>query len=329
MTGKFTPQLLEKLVLSRTGAPTNTVTQGPAYGEDAAAIQLEYTTLVVSTDPISLAAERIGQLGVTVASNDVAACGATPEWLTATILLPAADESLLDTITDQLDDAADDLGIAIVGGHTETVAGLDRPLVSLTCMGRTERFVPTSGAIPGDDVLLTKGAAIEGTAVLATDFRDDLLDLDDPDLSADVLDHAADFFEEVSVLHESKHLAPVASAMHDPTEGGVLAGLVELAVASGVEVLVDEEAIAIREETRRICAAMEVDPLRILGSGALLATVPQEETDEVVASIRNEGIEVGVVGRVEAVGEDESPGVRLGDARSAETVEDEIYALWE
>lgn len=320
MTGKITRDTLERLVFSRTGAPDDGILQGPAYGADSAAIDLGDTTLVVSTDPISLAAERIGTLGVAVASNDVAASGATPEWLTATLLLPSPDEDLLDTITAQLDAEADRLGMAIVGGHTETVAGLDRPLVSLTCMGRAQRFVPSDGAKPGDRILLTKGAAIEGTAVLATDFGDEL------DLPAEVLDRAAGFFEEVSVVPEAARLAPVASAMHDPTEGGILGGLVEMAVASDAAFGIDADAIALREETRRICAAMEVDPLRILGSGALLSAVPPEDADDALADLREEGTEAAVVGQVEA---SETPGVRLDGERYADPIQDEIYALWE
>lgn len=319
MTGKFTPELLAQLVFSRTGAPSDALRQGAAYGSDAAAIELGDTTLVVSTDPISLAAERIGTLGVAVASNDVAACGATPEWLTSTILLPAADEALLETIAGQLDAEANRLGISIVGGHTETVAGLERPLLSLTCFGRTERFVPTDGANPGDAILLTKGAAIEGTAVLATDFADDL------DLPDDLLDRATGFFDDVSVIREAKILAPVATAMHDPTEGGVLGGLVELAVASGVGIDVENEAIPLQEETRQICAAMDVDPLRILGSGALLASVPKDDVDEVLATLGNAGIEVEVIGHVES---SDTPGVRLDGSYYTSPVDDEIYALW-
>ena len=320
MTGKFTRDSLEQLVFSRTGASSNELLQGPAYGADAAAIQFDDTTLVVSTDPISLAAERIGTLGVAVASNDVAASGAMPEWLTVTILLPAADDELLDTITAQLDAEAKRLDMSIVGGHTETVSGLDRPLVSLTSMGRAERFVPTDGSRPGDQIVLTKGAAIEGTAVLASDFGDEL------DLPADVLDRAVGFFDEVSVIPEAAVMAPVASSMHDPTEGGILGGLVEMSISSGFPFDVDAEAIPHREATRRICAVMDVDPLRILGSGALLATVPPEDADSALAELREIGIEARIIGRVE---EGPSPGVRIDGEHFVEPVDDEIYALWE
>lgn len=349
---KLSPNDLDRYIFSRTGAPNEDLLVGPAYGEDAAAIAVGNgdadETMVVSTDPISLAAERIGTLGVAIASNDVAACGGVPEWLVSTILLPELDVDLLDDITAQLQAEAERLGITIVGGHTETVAALARPLLSLTCMGPTDRYIPTSGANVGDAVILTKGAGIEGTAVLATDFRETL---EDHEVDAATLDRSADFFDDISVLPESAVLAPVATAMHDPTEGGVLNGLVELACASGVRIDIDvdidtdtngdtdvdtdtdvdvnAECVPIRPETRTLCAAMDVDPLRILGSGALLATVSSDEAADAVAALHGEEIEATVIGTV-----DESPideggsGVVYDGERYTGGVRDEMYDLW-
>jgi len=319
MTGKFDPSALSEYVFSRTGAGNDGLLVGPGYAEDAAAVETEGGTLVVSTDPISLAAERIGTLAVDVASNDVAASGGDPTWLVSTVFLPARDEALLDEITDQLDAEADRLGISIVGGHTESVAALDRPLLSLTCFGPADRYVPTSGASPGDAVLLTKGAGVEATAVLATDFRDAI------DRPADVLDRAAAFFEDLSVVPEAAALSPFASAMHDPTEGGILAGLVELARASEVRLAVEEDAVPVREETRALCDAMGVDPLRVLGSGALLATVPADALDDAQAALERAGVDAAVVGRVE----EGTPGVALDGEVYADAVADEMWALWD
>ena len=316
---KLSRELLAELVFGRTGAADDSVLVGPAFGEDAAGVRVGDETLVVSTDPVSLAAERIGTLGVAVASNDVAACGGVPDYLVSTVLLPRVERDLLDTITAQLDAEAERLGIAIVGGHTETVAGLDRPLLSLTCFGTADRFVPTGGASPGDRLLLTKGAGIEATAVLATDFRDDF------DVPADVLDRAAGFFGDLSVIPEATALAPTATAMHDPTEGGVLEGLLEVAIASDAELVVDREAIPVREETTALCAAAGVDPLRVLGSGALCAAVPDGEADAALSALSDAGVAATEIGRVE----DGEAGVVLDGERQADPIEDEMYALWE
>ncbi|WP_257300455.1 AIR synthase family protein [Haloarchaeobius sp. FL176] len=322
---KLSPADLERYIFSRTGAPNDDLLVGAGYGEDAAAVAVDGSTLVVSTDPISLAAERIGTLGVAIASNDVAACGGMPEWLVSTIFLPDNDEDLLDDVTGQLDAEARRLGITIVSGHTETLAALDRPLLSLTCMGPTDRYVPTSGANPGDAVLLTKGAGIEGSAVLATDFRDALVDAG---VESATVDSAAAFFDDVSVLPESAVLAPIATAMHDPTEGGVLNGLVEVACASSVSIELDSEAVPVRDETRRLCAAMDVDPLRILGSGAMLATVPAEESERVVSTLESEGIDATVVASVSAADDATDVGVHCNGRQYRDSVRDDMYELW-
>ena len=323
---KLSPADLDRYVFSRTGASNDDVLVGAGYGEDAAAVSVDGTTMVVSTDPISLAAERIGTLGVAIASNDVAACGGVPEYLVSTVLLPDRDVDVLDEITAQLDAEAKRLGICIVGGHTETVAGLARPLLSLTCMGPADRYVPTSGAEPGDAVILTNGAGIEGTAVLATDFRDAL---ESNGVDPETIDRAAGFFDDVSVLPESAVLAPVATAMHDPTEGGVLNGLVELACASGVRIDVDEGDVPVLPETRALCAAMDVDPLRVLGSGALLATVPGDAAAETLDALAAEGIDATAIGTVaDSTGEDDVGVVSDGE-RFVDGVRDDMYDLWE
>ncbi|KTG11199.1 hydrogenase expression protein [Haloprofundus marisrubri] len=325
MTGKFTPDDLAAYVFSRTGAPNDDLLVGPAFGEDAAAVRVGDETLVLSSDPISLAAERIGTLGVAIVSNDVAACGGIPEWLTCTILLPDEDHELLDSITAQLDAEADRLGITIVGGHTESVSALSRPLLSLTCAGTAHRYVPTGGAEPGDRILLTKAAGVEGTAVLATDFAADL------DVPSDLVTDATTFFDDLSVIPDAAALEPFATAMHDPTEGGVAAGLSEMAVASDVVFSVDPEDVPVRPETRRLCDAVGVDPLRILGSGALVATVSENDADDALATLADAGIdaaEIGVVQRPEDTTH-EASGLRLGDEFLTSPPEDDMYALWD
>lgn len=320
MAGKLTPAALERLVFARTGAANDDVLVGPSYGEDAAAIADGDRTLVVSTDPISLAADRIGRLAVAVATNDVAASGGRPEFILPTVLLPDDDLDRLDRIAADLDGEAERLGVAIVGGHTEVVAGLSRPLLSLACLGFADRFVPTAGAEPGDRVVLTKSAGVEATAVLAADFGDDL------GLSDALVERATRRFDQLSVLPEATAIAPHANAMHDPTEGGVLGAAFELASASGVEVDLDREAIPVDDDTREVCAAAGVDPLRVLGSGALLATVAEDAVDDALDAVAAADVPAAVVGRVAAA---ETPVVSLDGERHADPVRDELYDFWD
>ena len=318
MPGKVPPEELLEHVFDRTGSPDDAVVQGPAYGEDAAAIDPPEGTLVVSTDPISLAASAVGTLGVHVACNDVAASGADPRWLTVVVMLPD-EETPLETITDDVDAAAREIGATVVGGHSEYVDGLERPIVTLTAMGMTDRFVPTGGAEPGDRIVLTKAAGIEGTAILAADFGDDL------GVDGTTRERAESFFAEISVVEDARAIREYATAMHDPTEGGVAAGLLELALASGVRLTVDREAVPIRPETATLCSAAEVDPLRIFGSGALLATVPDEACGDALEALEAAGLDAAVIGTVE----DGEPGLDLGEESITEPVQDDLYPLWE
>ncbi|MCU4739850.1 AIR synthase family protein [Natronoglomus mannanivorans] len=334
MPGKVSPDDLLTHVFGRTGETDETVIQGPADGEDAAAIDWPGGTLVVSSDPISLAASQVGTLGVHIACNDVAASGADPRWLTVVLLLPTGTESdALEAITADLDAAAREVGATIVGGHSEYVDTLERPLLSLTAMGATDSFVPTGGAEPGDRVILTKAAGLEGTAILAADFGDDL------GVSEETCERARSFFEEISVVPDARVLREYATAMHDPTEGGVVAGLVELARASDVRLEVDRDAVPIREETRALCGAAGVDPLRIFGSGSLLATVPAEAVEETLDALEAAGLEGAVIGEVTDNREDGSDTGGGDEARSGfalhldgeaitEHVEDDLYPLW-
>ena len=315
MPGKLSPETLLETVFHRTGAPDEAVIQGPADGEDAAAITIGDETLVVSSDPISLAASHVGRLGVYIACNDVAVSGVDPRWLTAVVMLP--DEELLESVVDDIDQAATELGVAVVGGHTEYVDALERPLVCLTAFGLGE-FLPTGGAKPGDTLILTKGAAIEGTAILAADFGAELGV--DPALCA----RAENFLEEISVVPDARILRKYANAMHDPTEGGVAAGLQELARASGVRLVVDREEIPVRPETERLCTAAGVDPLCIFGSGAVVASVPHDAVDAALAELEANEIAAAVIGEVEAG----DPELILDGESLTELITDGLYPLW-
>lgn len=329
MTGKLDPEALSRLVYGRTGAPDPDLIQGAAFGEDTAAIPLGDEVLVINADPCSLAAEHVGTIAVHVACNDVAASGAHPRWLTSTILLPDEDAvETLDRVTAQLDAAAEAVGATIVGGHTETSEQLDRPLLAMTAIGMTDRYVATGSAEPGDRLLLTKGAGIEATGIMATDFRTDV----ESTVDGKTIDRAADFFDWLSVVPDAEAVGPFATAMHDPTEGGVLAGLVELALAGELRCTVSRNAIPVRDATAALCDALGIDPLRTFGSGALLAAVPEDAVDDALAAAEEAGIEAAEIGRVEDAGDDTDGGVEAGveiDGTLLTAVpRDEMYALW-
>ena len=298
-TGKLPPELLTRL-LKHNGAKDRRVVLGPTFGEDAAVVKLGKQLLVLKTDPVTYASDMIGWYAVNVNANDIATKGATPAWFQAVILLPkGSDESLAEDIFKQISSAAKELGIAVTGGHTEVTPGIDHPIVVGDIHGvlGEGKVVRTSGARVGDAIVLTKGAGIEGTAVIAREKRRDLLKVYDEEF----VDRAAKyiFTPGLSIVREAKAALKFGvSAMHDPTEGGVAMGVYELAEASGksVELLKDE--VIVRKETAMICAKYRIDPLGLLGSGALLATFRPSAADKFVTEAHRMGMDASVIGRM-------------------------------
>jgi hydrogenase expression/formation protein HypE len=295
-TGKLDPAALRRLVLGRLGVRRDDVAVHARLGEDAAAVTFGDEVCVLSSDPITGAGLDAGWYGVHIACNDVAAMGARPVGVLATLLFPesAGEEDVARTMED-VHRAALELGIEVLGGHTEVAPGLSVPIVSMTAVGRArrDRLVSSSGASPGDALLLTKAAALEGTAILATDLEHLLRDR----LDSETIARAQALARRLSVVPEGV-LAPElgATALHDPTEGGVLGALWELAEASDVGYDVEAAAVPILEETRQVCAAFGADPLRLISSGALL--IACSDPERMVRGLGEHGITATRIGRV-------------------------------
>ncbi len=278
---------------------------GPSVGEDFAAFEVGGPVVVAHSDPITAAEDMVGWLSVHVACNDVATSGVRPRWLLVTVMARSGSTLAdLEALARQVREAADEVGASVVGGHTEVTPWLDRTVVVSTALGAAgspDDLIRTSGGRPGDAVILTKWAALEGTAVLAGELGDRLLESGVP---AGVLERARGFIRKISVVRDAEVAVEAAGggsgvhAMHDPTEGGVAAGLQELAAASGLGVEAWGERIPVLPETREICSALGVDPLRLLSSGSLLLAVDPGSVDRVVGALEGAGIGAAVIGRL-------------------------------
>ncbi|HEY4822754.1 MAG TPA: AIR synthase family protein [Candidatus Bathyarchaeia archaeon] len=296
--GKVPPSTLLRAVYPYLGRKSRSLLIGPGIGRDAAAIGYGNKVLVFSTDPITGTATHIGRHSVHINANDIATAGARPIWYLCTILLPPdADEISLRQIMADVDDAAKSLGITVVGGHTEVTPGLTRPIIAGFMVGETtrQRLLSSEGGREGDKVLLTKTAGLEGTAILATDYANKLSDLEPK-----TLDRARMFSEQISVVKEALTAARIRGvhAMHDPTEGGVLNGLWELAEASNLGIEVDADNIPVAPETGRVCRVLGLDPLRLMSSGSLLVAVDHAKAETVARALRRIPVRVSEVGRL-------------------------------
>ena len=295
--GKIPIDVLREVVFKNLGAERKEVVVGPSAGIDGAVLDLGDKSLIVSMDAITGAVERIGWLAVNVNANDVATFGVEPAFLFSCILLPEnADVNLVDIISAQMSDAAKKLEIAIVGGHCESTPNLFNPIVVGCILGFTEKghYVTAGGAKPGDKLILTKSAGIEGTAILANDREQELKET----MSSSMLQAAKGFFGQISVVKDALIACKTGGvhAMHDPTEGGVAGGIHEMADASNVGVKVIEEVIKVEPETAHICSHLQIDPLQLIGSGALVISAEAKSASQIVNNLKREGVQASIIG---------------------------------
>jgi hydrogenase maturation factor len=295
--GKIPIEILKDVVFKNLGTSRREVVLGPAAGVDGAVLDMGNKNAVVCMDPITGAVERIGWEAINVNANDVATFGVEPAFFFSCIMLPEnADSQIIETISSQMHHAAKELGIAIVGGHCESTPGLANPIVVGCVMGLTEKgnYVTAAGAKAGDKLILTKSAGIEGTAILATDREEQLKKVFSPAL----LEGAKGFYNQISIVKDAltAYQAGGVHAMHDPTEGGILNGIHEMADAAGLGARVFEEKITVEPETAKICRFYEIDPLQLIGSGALLIAADPAEADKIVDSLCREHIYADVIG---------------------------------
>jgi hydrogenase expression/formation protein HypE len=297
--GKLPSWLLRKVL---PGSPRDPdILVGPGLGRDAAAIAVGERVIVAKNDPITFASESGAAHLVEVNANDVACMGATPRWLLVTALLPhgVTPADVLNQFA-ELRETCRHRSVELIGGHTEIVPGLARPILVGMMLGDASphELLRPGQAQPGDILLVTKGLAIEGTALLARERADELRER----IGDESLDAAARLMEHpgISIVIEAEiaRRSGEVSALHDPTEGGLASAARELATVSGAGVEIDAEAVPILAETRAVADALGIDPLGMLASGSLLIATRPEGVPGIMRDIEAAGIPVSAVGRL-------------------------------
>jgi hydrogenase maturation factor len=277
---------------------------GPGVGHDVAVVACGGANLAIKADPITFATDRLGWYAIHVNANDLATVGAEPKWFLATLLLPEgeSDAALVGRIMADMVEAADGIGVAIVGGHTEITPATTKPVVIGAMVGVVHGdVVRPDGLTPRDEILLTKGMAVEATAIIARELPERLRSAG---LSQTEIERAAGYLSTpgISVLKDSQlaRRAGTVHAMHDATEGGVATALDEMAEAAHVGLEVDGGALAaaVSPLTERVCRAVGLDPRGAISSGALLIGLPQESIERVESALGAAGLSAHRIARV-------------------------------
>jgi len=320
-TGKIAPALLTQL-LARLPAPDTGLIVGPGVGEDAAVLDLGRGPdqwVVAASDPVTLATELIGHYALHVCANDLAVTGATPRYFLPTVLLPAGATTGEDVaaVFGSLIQACAALDVCIAGGHTEVTDAVSRPVVAGSLLGTVpcDRMVTSGGARPGDKLLLVGQWPVEAISLIAREKRTELRARG---WTAAELQHAANYLFDPGISILTPALAAAASglvtAMHDPTEGGIVTAISELAQASRVGMQVDMDALEASSLARRLCHAFGLNPLGAIASGSLLCTVAPENGPALQLVLADLGWPVCEVGMVA-----ETPGALVA-RRAGQTV---------
>lgn len=295
--GKIPESALKRSVINQIRHRRNEVLLGPGVGEDCSVIELaEDEVLVMSSDPITGAIKDIGTLAVHITANDIASSGAEPVALMLTILLPEGSrEEELRAMMQDMEAVCARLNIEIAGGHTEVTKAVNQPIVTVTGIGKIKRdkVIKTAGALPGQEIVMTKWAGLEGTAIIAAEKYDELITR----YPRSFIDNAKSMIEYISVVPEAMIAGEIgASSMHDVTEGGIFGALWEIGAAAkvGMEVFLDK--ILLKQETVEICEFYDINPYMLISSGCLL--IITDRGNLMVDKLKEAGIAAAVIGRI-------------------------------
>ncbi|MBC8183212.1 hydrogenase expression/formation protein [candidate division KSB1 bacterium] len=299
--GKMSPQFLGEMIKKYTTGDDSIII-GPKVGVDAAVINFGDQYLIAKTDPITFVTDDIGYYAININANDIACMGGVPKWFLGTLLLPeaATTQEMVEDIFSQVNQVCCQLKISFCGGHTEVTYGINRPILIGQMLGEVKKdlLIKNENAQPGDDILLTKGIAIEATSIIAREKEEKLTEI----YSADLVEKCKNFIYQpgISILREAQIAVKTGGvkAMHDPTEGGLAMGLHELANAAGCGMKIFEKEIPKIPEAKLLCDQYDINIFGVIASGALLIVTERKSSHKIIESLKEKNILAKKIGKI-------------------------------
>ena len=312
-TGKLDSDMLRQIVFGKITYRNDDVKVRPGIGEDCALIDFGDYDCVMSTDPISSTVSDIGRLAIHITCNDIASNGIQPLGIMLACMLPeGTTDADVEEIMQQAGTTAAEVGVEIIGGHTEITPAVRQPVIVSTAIGKAPAGTSQDGndMKPGDFIMMTKAVGLEGTGIIACDHEEQLRAACGPDgerlVSDEEIAKAKSFLDLVSVVPEGVAAGKVGThGMHDITEGGILGAVWEMCQISRTGAEVWEDAIPMHPETEKICRLFDVDPLRLISSGSMIIIVPKEKRAEMEEAMKAAGVDASVIGIIK----EESDGI--------------------
>lgn len=298
--GKLDSDVLQRIVIDKIRYRRPEVKTRAGIGEDCAVIDYGEYECVVSTDPITADVKNIGRLAIHISCNDVASNGIEPLGITLAVMLPVGTtESDVQTIMTQAGTAAEEAGVEIIGGHTEVTPAVNQPVIVSTAFGRgiAGESASARNMRPGDMILMTKSAGLEGTGIIATEKAEELTGV----LTPQELRRAQGMIRDVSVVKDGVTAGRIGtSGMHDVTEGGILGAVWEMCHISGLGAEVELEAIHVDPVTEKIAAHYGINPLRLISSGCMLIVAPPSKAYKIVTEYHKIDVNIksAIIGKI-------------------------------
>ena len=294
--GKLDFEDLRNIILNNKTIKRSEVKVRNDVGEDCAIIDFGDCEGIFSTDPITGAKENAGKLAVHINCNDIASTGGEPIGILVTILAPTSSTlEEINKVMNEIDEEAAKISVEIIGGHTEVTSAVNKMVISVTVIGKNlkGKSIKTAGAKVDDDIIVTKALGLEGTYILINDYEERIQRI----LSQEEIEFGKSLINKISVLEEGKIGGEFGvHSMHDITEGGLLGGLFEVAMASNKGFKIYKDKIPMFDITKKVCEEFKIDPLRLISSGSMLITT--KNGGKLIENLKEKGIDASIIGKV-------------------------------
>jgi hydrogenase expression/formation protein HypE len=307
--GKISADVFDTIIYPRLGRRRAEVLVGPQHGVDIGIIDIGGgRVMAVTTDPVFIVPpygwERSAWFAIHILCSDAVTSALPLAYMAIDLNLPRSiTASQFERMWSTMHEECEKLGVSIVTGHTGRYEGCDYPMVggaTVMAVGAKERYIAPTMARIGDVIFITKGAAVEAAGLFAATFPDRLA----AEFGEAFAREAQEIFWQMSVVAEARIAASIGvredgvTAMHDATECGVWGGLIEIAEASQVGMVIEEERVPVQDAIGKICALFGIDPYTSISEGTLLATCRPHKADELEQALGDAGILTARIGEV-------------------------------
>jgi hydrogenase expression/formation protein HypE len=307
--GKISPEVFEELIYPRLGKKRDSVLVPPQNGVDVGIVEIGNQAVAITTDPVFIVPEygydRAAWFAIHILASDVVTSGLSPTYLSIDLNLPMEmNEDQLETMWKIMHQECENLGMAVVCGHTARYENCHFPMVggaTVMAVGPKDGYVTPKFAKAGDKIIITKGPAIESSGIFATMFPQKIAAAFGQKFS----DKAQDLFYQMSVVEDAMTAVSIGvrdegvSAMHDATECGIWGGVFELAQASGLGARLDKDAIVVAEGVVEICDFFGIqDPYAAISEGTLILSCRPRKADALVKALLSKKIPASIAGEL-------------------------------